>query len=57
MKFRLPKRCPYCAHKLDENWQCVNKDCIAYVAPTDGAGETTTTTTTTTTSDKKGVSK
>lgn len=54
MKFRLPKRCPYCAHKLDENGKCVNKDCIAYVAPTEGAGETTTTATT---SDEKGVSK
>lgn len=31
MKFKLPKRCPFCARKLDANGKCVNKDCIAYV--------------------------
>lgn len=29
MKFKLPKRCPYCAHKLEDD-KCVNPDCIAY---------------------------
>ena len=33
MKFKLPKRCPFCARKLDANGKCVNKDCIAYVPP------------------------
>lgn len=28
--FKLKKRCPYCAHVL-ENGKCKNKDCIAYV--------------------------
>lgn len=30
MKFKVPKRCPYCAHKLDEQEKCMNPDCIAY---------------------------
>lgn len=30
MKFKLPKRCPYCVHKLNEEGKCVNPDCIAY---------------------------
>lgn len=30
MKFKLPKRCPYCAHKLSEEEKCVNPECIAY---------------------------
>lgn len=47
MKFKLPKRCEYCAHKLVDG-KCVNPDCIAYVKP-----ETTSTTTTT----EDGVSK
>ena len=33
MKFKLPKRCPFCARKLDANGNCFNKDCIAYVPP------------------------
>lgn len=33
MKFKLPKRCPYCARKLDANGKCVNQYCIAYVPP------------------------
>lgn len=30
MKFKLPKRCSYCAHIVDEEGKCVNPDCIAY---------------------------
>ncbi|MFR9128278.1 MAG: hypothetical protein ACLVLA_12900 [Acidaminococcus intestini] len=30
MKFKLPKRCPYCAHKVNEEGKCVNPECIAY---------------------------
>lgn len=30
MKFKLPKRCLYCAHKLSEEEKCVNPECIAY---------------------------
>lgn len=33
MKFKLSKRCPFCARKLDADGKCVNKDCIAYVPP------------------------
>lgn len=40
--FKIPKRCEYCAHKLDADGHCVNPNCIAYVAPA-----------TTTDSDKK----
>ena len=47
MKFKLPKRCEYCAHKL-VNGKCVNPDCIAYVKP-----ETTTTSTIETAGDSK----
>ncbi len=34
MKFKLPKRCPYCAHKMKNN-KCVNPNCIAYEPETD----------------------
>lgn len=30
MKFKLPKRCPYCAHIVGEEGKCVNPACIAY---------------------------
>ena len=30
--FKIPKRCEYCAHKLDADGHCVNPNCIAYVA-------------------------
>ena len=30
MKFKLPKRCSYCAHIVGEEGKCVNPDCIAY---------------------------
>lgn len=33
MKFKIPKRCPFCARKLDANGKCVNRACIAYVPP------------------------
>ena len=28
--FKIPKRCEFCAHKLDANGHCVNPNCIAY---------------------------
>lgn len=48
--FKLPKRCPYCAHKLNKFGQCKNPNCIigyvpdkkkamAMVATTEGANE------------------
>jgi len=48
--FKLPKRCPYCAHKLNKFGQCKNQNCIiGYVpdkkkamsmaTPTEGANE------------------
>ena len=27
--FKIPKRCEYCAHKLEDG-KCVNQNCIAY---------------------------
>nr|DAE97913.1 MAG TPA: Protein of unknown function (DUF983) [Caudoviricetes sp.] len=53
--FKLPKRCPYCAHKLNKFGQCKNPNCIiGYVpdkkkamsmAATETTAETATTTT------------
>lgn len=40
MKFKLPKRCPFCAWKVDAEGKCVNKDCIAYVAPKEAENTT-----------------
>lgn len=28
--FKIPKRCEFCAHKLDSDGKCVNPACIAY---------------------------
>jgi hypothetical protein len=54
MRFKLPKRCPYCARKLDAEGKCVNKDCIAYVAPKEAEN---TTEANTNESDGKGVAE
>lgn len=35
MKYQRPKRCEYCAHKLDKNGKCQNPDCIAYTGEED----------------------
>ncbi|MCH4097289.1 MAG: hypothetical protein LKE88_11750 [Acidaminococcus provencensis] len=40
MRFKLPKRCPYCARKLDAEGKCVNQDCIAYVLPKEAENTT-----------------
>lgn len=53
MKFKLPKRCEYCAHKLVDG-KCVNPDCIACAKP---AGTTTTLTSTTMTTTEGGANK
>lgn len=29
-KFTLPKRCPYCAHKLRADGTCRNPECVRY---------------------------
>lgn len=29
--FKLPKRCPHCAHKLRADGTCQNKECLWYV--------------------------
>ena len=31
--FKLPKRCPYCAHKLNKLGQCKNPNCIIGYVP------------------------
>lgn len=31
--FKLPKRCPYCAHKLNKQNQCKNPNCIIGYVP------------------------
>lgn len=31
--FKLPKRCPYCAHKLNKFGQCKNPNCIIGYIP------------------------
>lgn len=31
--FKLPKRCPYCAHKLNKFGQCKNPNCIIGYVP------------------------
>lgn len=54
MRFKLPKRCPYCARKLDAEGKCVNQDCITYVAPKEAEN---TTEVDTTESDGKGVAE
>lgn len=43
--FKLPKRCPYCAHKLNKFEQCKNPNCIIGYVP--DKKKTTATTTTT----------
>ena len=53
--FKLPKRCPYCAHKLNKLGQCKNPNCIIGYVPdkkkamsmvaTETTAETATTTT------------
>ena len=40
MKFKLPKRCPFCAWKVDAEGKCVNQDCIAYVPPKEAENTT-----------------
>ena len=40
--FKIPKRCEFCAHKLDKNGNCENTGCIAYVAPNAAGSDTTT---------------
>ena len=53
--FKLPKRCPYCAHKLNKFGQCKNPNCIIGYVPdkkkamSTAATETETTTETATT--------
>ena len=49
--FKLPKRCPYCAHKLNKFGQCKNPNCIIGYVPdkkkttaTENANDGTTTT-------------
>lgn len=42
--FKTPKRCEYCAHKLDENGKCINEKCIAYSSTTTNNENTGTTT-------------
>ena len=32
-KFTLPKRCPYCAHKLRVDGTCQNPDCVIGYVP------------------------
>lgn len=32
-KFTLPKRCPYCAHKLREDGTCQNPECVIGYVP------------------------
>lgn len=32
-KFTLPKRCPYCAHKLRADGTCQNPECIIGYVP------------------------
>lgn len=32
-KFTLPKRCPYCAHKLRADGTCQNPDCVIGYVP------------------------
>lgn len=56
MMFKLPKRCPFCARKLDAEGKCVNKDCIAYVPPKE-AEETTGTAIRETDENEKGVAE
>lgn len=31
--FKLPKRCPYCAHRLNKFGQCKNPNCIIGYVP------------------------
>ena len=31
--FKLPRRCPYCAHKLNKFGQCKNPNCIIGYVP------------------------
>lgn len=42
--FKIPKRCEYCAHKLDGNGKCINEKCIAYSSATTNKENTGTTT-------------
>ncbi len=31
--FKIPKRCPYCAHKVNAQGQCKNPECIIGYVP------------------------
>jgi hypothetical protein len=31
--FKLPKRCPYCAHRLNKFGQCKNPNCVIGYVP------------------------
>ena len=43
-KFTLPKRCPYCAHKLRADGTCQNPECIiGYVPEKNESSDTTNT--------------
>ena len=44
--FKLPKRCPYCAHRLNKFGQCKNPNCIIGYVPDKRKSTTTTTATT-----------
>ena len=44
--FKLPKRCPYCAHKLNKLGQCKNPNCIIGYVPDKKKATATETTTT-----------
>ena len=44
--FKLPKRCPYCAHRLNKFGQCKNPNCIiGYVSDKKKSTATTMATT------------
>jgi hypothetical protein len=46
--FKLPKRCPYCAHKLNKFGQCKNPNCIIGYVPDKKKAMSMAATTTTT---------
>ena len=46
--FKLPKRCPYCAHKLNKLGQCKNPNCIIGYVPDKKKAMSMAATTTTT---------
>ena len=53
--FKLPKRCPYCAHKLNKFGQCKNPNCIIGYVPDKKKATATETTTTTTAVENEGM--